>query len=63
MITLIIVLISLYVVILGIYYLRNKEKMKKWKLPVKIFFYYGFILCSIIIIWEIVATAIKYIKT
>ena len=61
-ITLIIVVIALFIVVQGIYYLIEKKKMKKWGRPVKIVFWYGFSLSSIIVIWEITATIIKHLR-
>jgi hypothetical protein len=60
--TIVILVLSLYIVGLSSFYLLFKrEKIKGWGIPMKIAFYWGFILCSIIIIWEIVATVIKHI--
>jgi len=63
LLTLIIVLLSLLFVIQGTYYLIfKKEKMKKWGLPMKLLFYFGFVLCSIIVTWEIAATTFKHLS-
>jgi hypothetical protein len=58
--SIIIYLIALYIVISGIYYLIQKEKMKRWSKLMKIYFYSGFIVCSIVVIWAISSTIYNY---
>jgi hypothetical protein len=58
--TLIILIISLYIMGQGFYYLLfQKEKMSKWGTPIKILFYRGFSLSCIIVIWEIASEVVK----
>lgn len=57
---LLLLILSVYIVGLGIYYLFfNKESRKKWGTPMKFLFYWGLILCSIIVVWEVISLVIK----
>ena len=52
--SIVVVLISLYIVIMGLLYLLVKRsKLNRWGIPMKVLFYFGFSISCIVIVWEI----------